>query len=612
METQQDDDNPITNPPVLQSNEGRVHPIVQNLGRYSVDGVIGSGAMGIVYRAEDPLLQRRVALKVLSADLSAEDGTNFRERFFREARSAGQLSHPNIVTIYDVGQTNGIPYIAMEYLQGFTLRETLDTGNVLPIKKIVDITIRVIRGLEFAHRQGVIHRDIKPSNIMITRSGLVKILDFGIAHSAANAGGKTLIDSLIDSPRYMAPEQIAGHKLDGRSDLFSLGAVLYEMITGKVAFNGENIPAILHKVLHVTPPPPSSLNPDCPSVLDDIVLKALAKDPQARFENAREMGVALVNAYRSTQPGKYVPAAVPEKISIPSRSPTPLPTDPTIFAPRATSRDAEIISVFGGEGPSTQDISSSQPKRHSPASTIPERLPKTSTNSRKSEQLTEPIPKNKESSPQRWRQFGLVGTILTLALLLIFSLAHWVNSRNPKGSAASTPVELAVASSEIKSVPLPPPEPDPEPTASVSAGSTGQQTQPAQTVVETAPPPSPSTAVIAPSGIAVSAAPPPEKSNVPSAPPLAVPQTKPAAPTIAKEDTTPRQASAAPGSLNLSIQPWGDVYVDGAYKGASPPTKQLRLPAGRHHIVIRNSDLPPLSRNIEVRSGETTSLSHQF
>ncbi|MBW7860692.1 MAG: serine/threonine protein kinase [Rhodocyclaceae bacterium] len=261
------------------------------IGRYIVTGTLGRGAMGTVYRAEDPLIERTVALKVLAIDLHGGVATGFRERFYREAKSAGRLNHPNIVTIYDVGESGDTPYIAMEFLPGRTLRESLDSGVVLPVRKIVDIALLVARGLEYAHQNGVIHRDIKPANIMLARSGTVKIMDFGIA--LASDAGRTMADAVLGSPKYMAPEQIGGGQADARTDVFALGVTLYEMLTGKDAFGGETIPEVMHKVLHAMPPAPASLNPDIPGELDAIVMRALAKSPDDRFQRAKDMGRAL-------------------------------------------------------------------------------------------------------------------------------------------------------------------------------------------------------------------------------------------------------------------------------------------------------------------------------
>lgn len=306
------------------------HPEQRKIGRYIVTGVLGSGAMGTVYRALDPLIERTVALKVLAIDMHTASESGFRERFFREAKSAGCLSHPNIVTIHDVGECNGTPYIAMEFLPGLTLRESLDSGVVLPVRKIIDIGMLVARGLDYAHQNGVIHRDIKPANIMLARSGTVKIMDFGIAVASDTA--RTMPDAVLGSPRYMAPEQILNAPVDARTDVFALGVVLYEMLAGKDPFEGSTIPAVMHKVLHVTPTPPTSFNPDVPTALDAIVMRALAKDPQERFQRAKDLGRALGALRREL---KSTPARRPSLAAANDTAHTPQPEPPT--PPRATA-----------------------------------------------------------------------------------------------------------------------------------------------------------------------------------------------------------------------------------------------------------------------------------
>jgi len=255
------------------------------LGRYEITGTLGLGAMGIVYKAHDPLIERTVAIKTVGwAGLTREETDEFVQRFFQEAKSAGRLNHPNIVTIYDTGRSDDLAFITMEFLDGRSLREILDSGVVLPLSRIAEIAAGIADGLAFAHASGVVHRDIKPANIMVLDNGTAKITDFGVAHLA---GG---------SPSYMAPEQIAGKKADGRSDIFSLGAILYEMLTGHPPFTGDNPAAVLKQVLTSGAPPlASSHNPDLPGCFDRIVARALDKNPEQRYQDAAEMATDLRN-----------------------------------------------------------------------------------------------------------------------------------------------------------------------------------------------------------------------------------------------------------------------------------------------------------------------------
>jgi serine/threonine-protein kinase len=283
-----------------------MHP--SHLGRYEIIESLGRGAMGMVYMARDPLIERTVAIKTVAcAGLSRDEMDTFEQRFFREAKSAGRLNHPNIVTIYDIGRENELAYMAMELLHGRSLREILDSGVVLPADRIADIAAQVADGLAFAHAGDVVHRDIKPANVMVLDNGTVKIADFGVA--LLPTGSLTHQGMVFGSPKYMSPEQIAGEKVDGRSDIFSLGAVLYEMLTGLPPFTGDELAAILHQVINTDPAPPSSRKRNLPPGFDAIVAKALAKDPAERYQRADEMAADL-RRYRELMPPPASPGDV--------------------------------------------------------------------------------------------------------------------------------------------------------------------------------------------------------------------------------------------------------------------------------------------------------------
>jgi len=266
--------------------------MVSQLGRYEIIGELGQGAMGIVYKAKDPLIDRTVAIKTISLNLPPEEKEEYEARFYQEARAAGRLSHPNIVTIYDVGKSGDIAYIAMEFLQGRELRDILDEYPLLPIDQVLDIVVQVAQGLAYAHEHGIVHRDVKPANIMIVRDGHAKITDFGIARMASSSI-RTQTGMVLGSPKHMSPEQITGKPIDQRTDIFSLGVMLYEMLAGQVPFNGENINTIMYQILNAAPPPLNTLNPAVPDALNLIVAKALAKSPDDRYRNAREFADAL-------------------------------------------------------------------------------------------------------------------------------------------------------------------------------------------------------------------------------------------------------------------------------------------------------------------------------
>jgi beta-lactam-binding protein with PASTA domain/predicted Ser/Thr protein kinase len=263
-------------------------------GRYRIVRKLGSGGMADVYLAEDEELGRRIAIKILN-DRHAND-EQFVERFRREAKNAAGLSHPNIVSIYDRGEAEGTYYIAMEYLEGRNLKELVVARGPLPIGDAIDATRQVLAALRFAHRKGVVHRDIKPHNVMADADGRLKVTDFGIAR--AGASQMTEAGSIIGTAQYLSPEQARGSAVDQRSDLYSIGIVLYEMLTGTVPFTGESPVEIAMRHLSDTPQPPSIQRPDIPPDLDMIVLRALAKNPEDRFQTAEEMDAELERVAR--------------------------------------------------------------------------------------------------------------------------------------------------------------------------------------------------------------------------------------------------------------------------------------------------------------------------
>jgi serine/threonine-protein kinase len=258
-------------------------------GRYRVISRLGSGGMADVYLAQDQLLGREVAVKVLHQHF-AED-QEFVERFRREASSAAALSHPNIVGIFDRGEWNGTYYIAMEYVAGRSLKAIVREDGALPPAAAIDTVIQILRAARFAHRRGVIHRDLKPHNVIIDEEGRARVTDFGIAR--AGASDMTLTGSIMGTAQYLSPEQAQGHAVSGTSDLYSVGVILYELLTGAVPFEGETAVAIAFKQVSAEPRPPSELNPAVPPSLDAVVLRALAKDPAARYADADALIVAL-------------------------------------------------------------------------------------------------------------------------------------------------------------------------------------------------------------------------------------------------------------------------------------------------------------------------------
>jgi serine/threonine-protein kinase len=302
--------------------------------RYRIHRKLGAGGMANVYLAQDEELDRRVAIKVLN-DRYANDAA-FVERFRREARSAAALSHPNIVPIYDRGDADGHPYIAMEVIEGRSLKELIQGRGPLPIGRAVDYAQQVLAALRFAHRNGIVHRDIKPHNILIGPDDHLKVTDFGIARLGASEITET--GSIMGTAQYLSPEQARGRPVDARSDLYSVGIVLYEMLTGQVPFNGDSAVEVAMKQVNDAPPPPSRIIAGIPKELDEVVLRALAKDPATRYQTADEFAEDLkrVQAGQPVAPETTEAAtalltgpAATEIIARTDAPPTPRPPSPT-------------------------------------------------------------------------------------------------------------------------------------------------------------------------------------------------------------------------------------------------------------------------------------------
>ncbi len=260
-------------------------------GRYRVEARIGAGGMAEVFRGLDTTLNRTVAIKVLKPQFASDP--SFVERFRREAQAAARLNHPNLVGVFDTGADNGTNFIVMEYVEGRTLADFMDKGGRLAPAKVVEIAEKIAEALAAAHAQGVIHRDIKTANVMVTRQGVVKVMDFGIARLTTGPDTIAQTASVLGTAAYISPEQAQGQPVDARSDIYSLGVVLYEMLTGAQPFTGDSAVAIAYKHVQENPRPPSALDPDIPARLDAVVMRAMAKNPANRYQSATEFGQDL-------------------------------------------------------------------------------------------------------------------------------------------------------------------------------------------------------------------------------------------------------------------------------------------------------------------------------
>jgi serine/threonine protein kinase len=272
---------------------------ISKAGRYEIVGELGRGAMGVVYKAMDPVIGRTVAVKTIRL---SEEGTGLSRpelltRFQTEARAAGLLTHPNIVVVFDAGEEDGLYYITMELVEGKSLQALIDSGQGFPLPRILRIMEQACSALQFAHERNVVHRDIKPANLMLTADDTVKVTDFGTA-KILQFGTVQQTAHVMGTPSYMSPEQVKGRAVDGRSDIFSLGVLLYEILTGEKPFPGQSITTVIYKIVNEEPVPPKQLNSSIHPGISDIVMKALAKDPDVRYQSCREMLDDLKN-YRA-------------------------------------------------------------------------------------------------------------------------------------------------------------------------------------------------------------------------------------------------------------------------------------------------------------------------
>ena len=517
-------------------------------GRYHIVGELGRGSMGIVYQGFDPVIGRTVAIKtMLPEGLSPQEIEEYKTRFQREAMAAGILAHPNIITVYDFGEDQGVFYLALEFLEGKSLEKIIQEQTVLPIESILPIYDQVCSALDHAHRNMIVHRDIKPANIMILQNGLVKVTDFGIAKMMDM--GMTQAGQILGTPNYMSPEQVKGRQIDGRSDIFSLGVILYELVTGEKPFGGQNITTVIYKIINENPIPPRELDASIHGGLSYIISKALAKNTDERYQTCRELAEDLRNYKNLGSPGTVPEAAVSEPSEVPKAppvaAPKAAPVPPPVPAPVELD-NVEISQIIPAAPPPPVPL----PPARRPA---PKSLDETPIGSSYDAPVVlRPPPPGKQSIPQfAW----VLGALLTLAIAVGIGFLV-VRQRH----MADVPI--------TESIPAPPLTPAPQ-----------------NPELPTAEPPAPT--------------PLPEV-----APPLPPPANTP-------EHSTPAPAPAAgKGELAVTANVKGaKISVDGRSdpKWVTPYTIG-DLPAGTHNIEIAMDGYESFQQSVTIPAGQSASV----
>jgi eukaryotic-like serine/threonine-protein kinase len=497
-------------------------PTLQHIGRYALKQPLGQGGLGTVFEAWDPLLSRMVAVKTLQFDIATPARVSLDALFLNEARAAAGLNHSHIVTVHDAGLSAHGVYIAMERLHGRDLRQALQSGWQPSPTEAALLIRRVADALAYAHARGVVHCDIKPANIFLTRRDRPKVLDFGIARVAHHAALPALEGVVAGSPHYQAPEQLQGANVDARTDIYSLGTVLYELLTARKAFDGDSLEQIRDAVARHEPTPPHAHRAEIPLVLSAITMRALARNPDERFGSAVDMARAL----RHWLAGHPLPHSADEP-SLPADS-------------------------------GTQDA------------VIP----------------TQP-------ATVRKRRIGIAAAVLAALVLP----AAWFVASVPATRGADTPVPAAAVVAPPRATAPPsmalaaPVNDTPDPAAPVTAPAArvNAETDPAAAktaATPTVPTPAPANAAA--------------KARKPS---LKLAATAPAGVT----------APALPnGTVHMAISPWGQVEVNGAPAGTTPPLTRLDLPQGTHTITVRNEDFPPYTQRVQVDAERPVTVKHRF
>jgi eukaryotic-like serine/threonine-protein kinase len=558
------------------SPAGDLMTTIGHIGRYALKSRIGEGGLGTVYAAHDPLLSRLIAIKTLSLNIPPEQRDAFNTLFFNEARAAAGLSHPNIVTVFDAGISDDNAYIAMELLSGLDLRQLRAEGWRPTSTQAALIVRRVADALAYAHGKGVIHRDVKPANIFMVGRTQPRVLDFGIARMAHLHDTPGDDEVAGGSPYYMAPEQVRHQPVDKRADVFSLGVVLYELLTDEKPFRGKTLDEITQAVIEHVPPMAHKLKSTVPVVLSEIAAKAMDKDPEKRHRSARALSRELRQWLEENSAPVDGPVLTP-RVPKPARQPLPAWVMPSAAGFGAVAMVGAAVwwgvssnvptMQMAVAAASVQSVAPAAP----PADTTKIKALQSNaaaTQTRPAEIITTDIVKSASVKVAAPAMVAVVATAATVA--------------TPNVAKAATKADAPMA---VIAAPAPAPAPAPTPTPTPTA---------APALVAT------------PKPVAVTTAQAPKES----------PRDKRAR--EAKERAAKPTTAAAPapalttGTVRLAVSPWGQVEVDGRPMGTTPPLNELTLTEGKHQVTIRNDDFPAHTTTVTVTPGQSISVRHKF
>ncbi len=517
-------------------------PTIGHVGRYALKYCIGEGGLGTVYAAHDPLLSRLIAIKTMQVDLPDQDREQFNALFLNEAKAAGSLSHPHIVTVYDAGAGSQGTYMAMELLRGKDLRQLLSVGWRPTPAQAALILRRVADAVSYAHHKGVVHRDLKPANIFMVGRTQPRVLDFGIARirqveaQAPSEEGLSRFGDLVGgSPHYMAPEQVRREPTDRRADVYSLGVVLFELLTGRKPFGGTDLDEISDEVLTKAVRAPHETNPDVPEALSMIAMRAMSRDLVQRTRSARTLSQELREWLDSQTDDPAKAGGKPDK---------------SAKNGKAARKDAAARAA--------QALAPTQPVSLDEAAVF--------------------------ENKSRKANLALMAS-LAVGVLVLVGGGLWAWQKKAEATSQQEIMAAAMAAEQAS--------------AASAAALAQAAAEPAIEVVE-----SPSLVAEAAQAGAASAA--VAEANLAAAALAAAPIVEPTPTSTAPAKPVPT------GTVKLAVSPWGRVFVGRKAMGVTPPLNQLTLPQGRHTVIIRNDDFPPYQQTIEVKAGQSVSVSHAF